>query len=73
MSIAVASTNDLPVATADTYATNEDTPLTVGAPGVLANDTDVDGDPLSAALVTGPAHGTLSAATRWRLHLHAGR
>ena len=58
MSIAVASTNDLPTATADTYATNEDTPLTVSAPGVLANDTDVDGDALSAVLVTGPAHGT---------------
>ena len=28
--------------------TNEDTPLTVSAPGVLANDTDVDGDALSA-------------------------
>ena len=60
MSIAVASTNDLPTATADTYATNEDTPLTVGAPGVLANDTDVDGDPLSAVLVSGPSHGTLA-------------
>src|SRR5207245_9429708 len=28
--------------------------------GVLANDTDVDGDPLTAILVNGPAHGTLS-------------
>ena len=52
MSIAVASTNDLPAATADAYATNEDTPLTVSAPGVLGNDTDVDGDPLSAVLVS---------------------
>ena len=64
MSITVASTNDAPVATADAYATNEDTPLTVSAPGVLANDTDVDGDPLTAVLVTGPTHGTLDAATR---------
>ena len=59
--------------TADAYATNEDTPLTVSAPGVLANDTDVDGDALSAVLVTGPAHGTLSLQRRWRVHLHAGR
>ena len=32
----------------------------VTAPGVLANDTDVDGDPLTAVLVAGPAHGTLT-------------
>ena len=62
-----------PTATADTYATNEDTPLTVSAPGVLANDTDVDGDALSAVLVSGPSHGTLSLQGRWRVHLHAGR
>jgi hypothetical protein len=34
--------------------------LTVAAPGVLANDADADGDPLSALLVSGPAHGTLA-------------
>ncbi len=28
--------------------------------GVLGNDTDVDGDPLTAAVVAGPSHGTLS-------------
>ena len=60
VSIAVASTNDLPTATADAHATNEDTPLTVRAPGVLGNDTDVDGDALSAVLVTGPSRGTLA-------------
>ena len=49
-----------PVAVADAYSTNEDTPLTVSAAGVLANDTDVDADPLTAVLVTGPAHGTLT-------------
>src|SRR5205814_1086418 len=38
----------------------EDTQLTVAAPGVLANDSDVDGDPLSTILVTGPSHGTLT-------------
>ena len=72
VSIAVASTNDLPTATADTYATPEDTPLTVSAPGVLGNDTDVDGDPLSAVLVTGPTRHA-RVATGWRVHLHAGR
>ena len=36
--------NDAPVAVNDAYATDEDTALTVAAPGVLGNDTDVDGD-----------------------------
>lgn len=30
------------------------------ATGVLANDVDVDGDTLTAAIVTGPTHGTLT-------------
>ena len=52
--------NDAPVAVADSYATNEDTVLTVPATGVLANDSDVDGDPLASILVSGPAHGGLT-------------
>ena len=44
----------------DSYTTNEDTPLTQPAPGVLGNDTDVDGATLTAVLVTGPSHGTLT-------------
>jgi hypothetical protein len=52
-------TNAMPLATADGYSTPEDTPLTVAGPGVLANDTDADGDPLTAELVSGPLHGTL--------------
>ena len=43
-----------------TFATSEDGPLTVPAPGVLGNDVDPDGDPLTATLATGPAHGTLT-------------
>jgi VCBS repeat-containing protein len=54
------ATNQAPVATADTYGTAEDTPLPVNAPGVLANDSDPDNDPLSAGLVSGPSHGTLT-------------
>ncbi len=52
--------NDAPVSGDDTYSVNEDTTLIVNAPGVLANDTDVEGDALSAVLVTGPSHGTLT-------------
>src|SRR5262249_28767132 len=52
--------NNPPVANNDAYSTNEDTALTVAAPGVLANDTDADGDPLTAVFVAGPGHGTVT-------------
>jgi hypothetical protein len=32
----------------------------VGAPGVLANDSDPDGNAITAVLKSGPSHGTLS-------------
>jgi VCBS repeat-containing protein len=60
VAITVTPVNDAPVATNDAYSTNEDTPRTVAAPGVLGNDTDPDGNPLSAALGTPPSHGTLT-------------
>ncbi len=37
-------------------------PAGAAVPGVLGNDTDPDGHPLTARLVTGPAHGTLTLA-----------
>ena len=43
-----------------TSSTAEDTLLVVAAPGVLANDSDVENDPLTAVLVTGPSNGTLT-------------
>ena len=48
------------MATNDTYTTPENTTLTVTAPGLLANDSDPSGKPLTAALVAGPANGTLT-------------
>ncbi|WP_075637325.1 cadherin-like domain-containing protein [Rhizobium rhizosphaerae] len=50
-----------PIADTDgPYAGVEDVTLVVNAAnGVLAGDSDVDGDPLVAQLVTGPDHGTL--------------
>lgn len=48
--------NHAPVAVDDTATTNEDMPL---AGNVLANDTDADGDALSAMFVDLPANGTL--------------
>ena len=58
--IAIGSANRAPTAVADAYATATGVTLAVAAPGVLANDTDPDGDALAAALVSGPASGTLS-------------
>jgi VCBS repeat-containing protein len=49
-----------PVAMVDTYSTNEDQALIIGAAGVLLNDTDADNDPLTAVLVSGVQHGTLA-------------
>jgi M6 family metalloprotease-like protein len=63
VSITVTHVNHAPVAVADSYSTDEDTPLTVPTAGVLANDADAESNPLSAALVTGPAHGTLTLNT----------
>jgi VCBS repeat-containing protein len=60
VAIDVVSVNDAPVAVANSYSTNEDVTLTVAAPGVLGNDTDVEGDVLVPSLVTGPTRGTLT-------------
>lgn len=49
-----------PVAQGDAYSLDQDTALTVPAPGVLANDTDPDGGPLAALLVSGVSHGALA-------------
>ena len=59
VTITIVAVNDPPVPGADAYATDEDTPLVVAAPGVLGNDTDIDGDVLTAAEVSGPANGVV--------------
>ena len=51
-----------PVGSPDAFTGTADQPLTVPAPGVLANDTDPDGGSLHATLATGPAHGQLTLA-----------
>jgi VCBS repeat-containing protein len=60
ITIDVTPVNDAPVAGDDSYATDEDAPLTIAVPGVLANDTDIDGGTLGATKLTDPAHGTLA-------------
>ena len=49
-----------PTAVDDAYSTPQDTPLSVAAPGVLGNDSDGDGDPLSAELRSNPAFGAVN-------------
>lgn len=57
--INVTAVNDAPAAVHNTYSTNAGTQLNIFLPGVLGNDTDVDGDSLTAVLVSGPANGSL--------------
>lgn len=51
--------NVAPMPVADTYAVTADAVFAIGAPGLLANDTDPNGDPLTASLVHAPAHGNV--------------
>jgi arylsulfotransferase ASST/Big-like domain-containing protein/hemolysin type calcium-binding protein len=58
VSLEIACIDDAPSAVADSANLTEDDPST--AVTVLANDTDIDGDPLTVADKTEPAHGTVS-------------
>jgi hypothetical protein len=60
VTLVITPVNDDPVATGESYSTYRATPLIVPAPGVLGNDTDIDGDPLTAAVVTTTSGGSLT-------------
>ena len=61
--IIVTGANDPPTPLTDSYSATEDLVLTVNAAqGVLANDTDIDGDALTAAIASQAAHGTVVLA-----------
>ena len=51
------SRNSAPVASADAWTVAEDSALDAAPPGVLANDTDPDNDPLTAVLANPASHG----------------
>ncbi len=53
VTITITGVNDAPVAVNDTGTTNEDSNLSVAAPGVLSNDTDADVEPIIVARVNG--------------------
>jgi len=60
VSLTVNPVNDAPVAAGNAYSVTAGETLTVAAPGVLGNDSDVDGDTLTAVLATGPTSGSLT-------------
>jgi hypothetical protein len=57
--VTITVTNAAPVAKADSYLATTGMTLTVAAPGVLSNDTDADGDALTAELVDGGGNGSI--------------
>jgi len=62
--VSLTVSDSAPVANNDSYTANKNNALTVPAgSGVLANDTDANGDSLSAVLIAGPAHGTLALSS----------
>lgn len=63
VTVSITVTNNPPTATDDSYSTIRNTPLTINAPGVLANDTDVNNDSLTAIQISNPSHGTATMNT----------
>jgi|GEM_PF-1094673 len=61
VALTVNKVNKAPVAADDYYSVTQDSTLTVAATtGVLKNDSDPNGDGLTAVLVAGPSHGTVT-------------
>lgn len=61
VTINVSAVNDAPTALDDHYTLDQDMLLnSTFANGVLANDSDIDGDAIAATVVTAPTHGTVT-------------
>jgi cysteine-rich repeat protein len=60
--ITIGGSNDPPVAVDDSATTPEDTALQLPASGLVANDTDPDGQTLSVTAVGSATHGTVALA-----------
>ena len=73
VTIDVTVVNDVPIAVDDTYSVNEDTALNIPALGVLSNDSDPDGDALTAVLATDVISGTLALAGDGHDHRQPGQ
>jgi VCBS repeat-containing protein len=57
--IRVDAVNDAPVATEDWYETNQNIAIRIDAPGVLANDWDIDSLIIKPVIVSSTSNGTL--------------
>ena len=53
-------TGAVPTVAGDNYRARRDDSLAVAAPGVLANDSDANGDAMTVRVAGGPGHGTLT-------------
>jgi len=64
VNITVLPVNDPPVAVDDAYSTSVSSTLTISAPGLLSNDSDLEGHSLSVNLtsVTPPSDGSLGVS-----------
>jgi hypothetical protein len=60
--VTITITNAAPVAVNNSYTATTGVQLTVAAPGILGNDSDADGDALTAQLVDGSGNGSLSVS-----------
>jgi VCBS repeat-containing protein len=62
VSLTVNAVNDAPTPVDDNFTATAGTPLTIAAPGILSNDTDIENNTLTVLTtpVSGVAHGTLT-------------
>ncbi len=60
LTVARLSQNVAPAAADYRYSIKQGNTLSMAAPGVLANDSDPNNDPLTALLDVGPVHGSLT-------------
>lgn len=60
VTVIIKPVNDMPVGMGDSYTIVEGSTLVVAAPGVVANDDDIDGDTLTAVKWSDPTNGVLT-------------
>jgi serine protease AprX len=58
--VTAAAPNEAPAAANDAYVMSSSATLAIAVPGVLGNDSDADGAPLNAVLMTAAASGSLT-------------
>ena len=60
VTIDVTNGNVPPVVDDDAYTGDQENAIVVASPGVLANDSDLNDDPITAVLVAGPTNGSVT-------------